>query len=165
MKIDNEVIIVNKLKVNKVSYRNSQYYILNGVDISKYCTKSVTEGVKKAALAEVVKLSPPMFKLRLLDDPYTTAEFVCMFCSSVLEKSIQECTDIVSVINSTGEWEYEKELPYEVCHTIVTFLQNANEQTGNGLRWEITEVQEPYEKIESLVQNLIRRDYPEDNMA
>lgn len=165
MKIDNEVIVVNSQKINKITYRNSLYYIMNGVDISQYCTKSITEGIKLAALDSIVKLSPPMFRLVLVDDPTTTAGFVHMFCNSVLGKNSKQCEEIVLAINEHGSWEYEKSLPYEICHTMVTFLQNANAQTGNSLRWVIAEEQPTFERIESLVHKLIKRDYPEDNLA
>lgn len=78
---------------------------------------------------EVEITEPPMYKVQLLNDDYTTMEFVVMVLQSIFKKTIEEATYVMLSVHEKGVGTagvYTKEIA-ETKIAIVHHLARQNE--------------------------------------
>jgi ATP-dependent Clp protease adaptor protein ClpS len=94
--------------------------------------KSGTKELEKTETVQVIK-EPPMFKVLLLNDHYTTMEFVVMVLEQVFHKSAAEATQIMLAVHQAGKG-IAGLYPREVAETKVAIVQHLSRKEGFPLQ-------------------------------
>ena len=98
--------------------------------MSKY-DPGVEESVDSEADIEVEE--PPMYKVMLLNDDYTTMEFVVEVLVYVFQKSAEEATRIMLNVHRVGVGVCGL-YPYEVAETKVNTVESLARENGFPLK-------------------------------
>lgn len=173
--IQQELFALHPYDVVKATYKDSVYYIAGAYNISAYVPPDIKEGHEKvelqASLDRFLRIHPecnelkvPKFDVVLLDDKFTSVQFVNMFCTDVLHFSPEECFDVVEALNSVGTYHVGT-YSDEMAQTIGHLLEEANIQLKQNLGWDKIErdpAEEHYKNSMVVLEKLIRRDYPAD---
>ena len=91
----------------------------------------VEEGIKSDTDEEVTE--PPMYKVLLLNDDYTTMEFVVEVLRYVFQKSIEEATRIMLNVHRIGVGVCGV-YPYEIAETKVNTVDALARERGFPLK-------------------------------
>jgi len=94
--------------------------------------KSGTKELEKTKTVPVVK-EPPMYKVLLLNDHYTTMEFVVMVLEQVFHKSAEEAMQIMLAVHQAGKG-IAGMYPKEVAETKVAIVQHLARKDGFPLQ-------------------------------
>lgn len=173
--IQQEMFALHPFDVVKASYKDSVYYIAGAYDISEFVSPKINDYNAKeelqSALNRYLKKHPehnvlnvPKFDVILLDDAYTSIQFVQMYCSDVLHFSDKRCREVVQALNTVGFYQigtYSDEMAMTLGH----LLEEANVQLSQNLGWDKIEcdsTEEQYNASMQVLESLIRRDYPAD---
>jgi len=89
------------------------------------------EGIKSASDEEVTE--PPMYKVLLLNDDYTTMEFVVEVLKYVFYKSLEEATRIMLNVHRNGVGVCGV-YPYEIAETKVNTVDALARERGYPLK-------------------------------
>ncbi len=76
---------------------------------------------------------PPLYKVILLNDDYTTMEFVVDILMSVFQKTIEEATTIMLAVHRQGSG-VAGIYPYEIAETKVDTVHTLARENGFPLR-------------------------------
>jgi len=76
---------------------------------------------------------PPLYKVILLNDDYTTMEFVVEILMSVFQKTIEEATTIMLAVHRQGAG-VAGVYPYEIAETKVDTVHTLARENGFPLR-------------------------------
>jgi ATP-dependent Clp protease adaptor protein ClpS len=76
---------------------------------------------------------PPMYKVMLLNDDYTSMEFVVEVLVYVFQKSLEEATQIMLNVHRSGVGVCGI-YPYEIAETKVTTVENLARENGFPLK-------------------------------
>ncbi len=76
---------------------------------------------------------PPLYKVILLNDDYTTMEFVVEILMSVFQKTIEEATTIMLAVHRQGSG-VAGVYPYEIAETKVDTVHTLARENGFPLR-------------------------------
>uniref|UniRef100_A0A7C4MKZ8 ATP-dependent Clp protease adapter protein ClpS n=1 Tax=Desulfatirhabdium butyrativorans TaxID=340467 RepID=A0A7C4MKZ8_9BACT len=76
---------------------------------------------------------PPLYKVILLNDDYTTMEFVVDILMSVFQKTIEEATTIMLAVHRKGSG-VAGVYPYEIAETKVDTVHTLARENGFPLR-------------------------------
>lgn len=173
--IQQELFALHPYDVVKATYKDSVYYIAGTYNISAYVTNDISEGNEKvelqASLDRFLRTNPecnvlkvPKYDVVLLDDKFTSVQFVNMFCTDVLHFTPERCFEAVEALNSVGSYHvgvYSDEMAQTIGH----LLEEANLQLKQNLGWDKIErdqAEEHYNNSMIVLEKLIRRDYPAD---
>ena len=91
----------------------------------------VEEGIKSDTDEEVTE--PPMYKVLLLNDDYTTMEFVVEVLRYVFQKSLEEATRIMLNVHRIGVGVCGV-YPYEIAETKVNTVDALSRERGFPLK-------------------------------
>ena len=91
----------------------------------------VVEGVSSETDQEVDE--PPLYKVMLLNDDYTTMEFVVEVLVYVFQKSLEEATQIMLNVHRSGVGVCGI-YPYEIAETKVNTVENLARENGFPLK-------------------------------
>jgi ATP-dependent Clp protease adaptor protein ClpS len=94
--------------------------------------KSGTKELEKTKTISVVK-EPPMFKVLLLNDHYTTMEFVVTVLEQVFHKSADEAMQIMLAVHKAGKG-LAGLYPREVAETKIAIVQHLARKEGFPLQ-------------------------------
>ena len=94
--------------------------------------KSGTKELEKTKTVPVVK-EPPMYKVLLLNDHYTTMEFVVMVLEQVFHKTAEDATQIMLAVHQAGKGVAGL-YPKEVAETKVAIVQHLARKDGFPLQ-------------------------------
>jgi ATP-dependent Clp protease adaptor protein ClpS len=94
--------------------------------------KSGTKELEKTKTVSVVK-EPPMFKVLLLNDHYTTMEFVVTVLEQVFHKTADEAMQIMLAVHKAGKG-LAGTYPREVAETKVAIVQHLARKEGFPLQ-------------------------------
>ena len=94
--------------------------------------KSGIKELEKTKTVPVVK-EPPMFKVLLLNDHYTTMEFVVMVLEQVFHKTADEAMQIMLAVHKAGKGVAGL-FPKEVAETKVAIVQHLARKDGFPLQ-------------------------------
>ena len=89
------------------------------------------EGIKSESDAEVTE--PPLYKVLLLNDDYTTMEFVVEVLRYVFSKTIEEATRIMLNVHQNGVGVCGI-YPYEIAETKVNTVDALSRERGFPLK-------------------------------
>lgn len=173
--IQQELFALHPYDVVKATYKDSVYYIAGAYNISEYVPSDINEENEKVelqtSLDRFLRIHPecnilkvPKYDLVLLDDKFTSIQFVNMFCSDVLHFSEDRCFEVVEALNSVGSYHVGT-YSDEMAQTIGHLLEEANVQLKQNLGWDKIErdpTEENYNNSMVVLEKLIRRDYPAD---
>lgn len=170
-----EVFSLPAMDVVKASYKNSVYYIAGSSDITDYVSTiknsfdiNELEAIKhglNAFLKDNPKnnvLDVPMFNLVVLDSSKTSTDYVIHVLNDIFRKDIDKAYEIADSIRYDGS-AVVGTYTYEIAHTFACMVETANLQMEQELETDIIPVYKS-NSMDSLevLENLIRRDFPED---
>ncbi|MBT8365041.1 MAG: ATP-dependent Clp protease adapter ClpS [Deltaproteobacteria bacterium] len=90
-------------------------------------------GVEESVDSEIDVEEPPMYKVMLLNDDYTTMEFVVEVLVYVFQKSAEEATRIMLNVHRSGVGVCGL-YPYEVAETKVNTVESLARENGFPLK-------------------------------
>ena len=91
----------------------------------------VVEGVSSETDQEIEE--PPLYKVMLLNDDYTSMEFVVEVLVYVFQKSLEEATQIMLNVHRSGVGVCGI-YPYEIAETKVNTVENLARENGFPLK-------------------------------
>ncbi|AZU98289.1 protease adaptor protein [Salmonella phage SE_PL] len=175
-----EVFSLDSYSVIKASYGESNYYIAGKHDITDYVNAvargSQERNVNKNVLEEGLRLffrhnpekdvlNVPTFDLVLYDDPNTSAEYVMEMCMDLFHYNEEQAEAVVKALNGKEHCYAVGSFTEEMCITYASMFMNGNQQLNQNLGVDyIPNPIKPqsYEAAMATLENLIRRDYPND---
>lgn len=175
-----EVFSLDSYSVVKAKYGESNYYVAGKHDITQYVQAAagyqnqttVNKSVLELGLQLFFRHNPqqniltvPRFDFIIIDDDKTSAEFVLEMCMDLFHYSEKQALEVIKALNGKEHAYIIGSFSEEMCITYCAMFENANKQLSQNLGFDYvlsTDKPQSYEAALQTLENLIRRDYPND---
>lgn len=167
IEIKKEVFSLKQMDVTRAYYKDSEYFIAGGFDITDYVNKShssdikskIQEGLDSFFLENPNPASLKKYNLYLLKDSTTPFGYICSILADVFRKSDAEAYEMTDHLVENGSVLVSTFDSFEFARTFASMIEVYNEEYDKNLVAEVKEVKE----LDMVVlERLINRDHPED---